>query len=248
MKYVIEQINVYRDNKKIYSEYYIPDVDSYSVTVFSHGLGGVCEGSKDLAEHFAQRGIGAFIFDFCGGSNESKSDGKTTEMSVLTEADDLCAVIDYLKEDKRIKNIYLVGKSQGAFVSTIVADRRPDDIKALVGLYPGFVLDDLVKEEVKKYEVLPEEIEVLWLNVGRNYLEDIINNDIYKTMKRVDKDVLLIHGTDDEVVPLDNAIKASETFPNCELIILKGAKHGFHGPERQEVIERTFEFINNHEI
>ena len=248
MKYFIEQINVYRDNKRIYGEYYIPDLDCFSVTIFSHGLGGSYDGSKDFAEYFAQRGVGAFIFDFCGGSNQSKSEGKTTEMSVLTEADDLGAVIDYLEKDRRIKNIYLAGKSQGAFVSTIVTDRRPDSIKALVGLYPGFVLDDLVKEEAKKYEVLPEETEILWVNVGRKYLEDIISNDIYEIMKRVDKDVLLIHGTDDEVVPLDNAIRAAETFPNCELIILEGAGHGFHGPERQEVIERTFAFIDNHEV
>lgn len=41
----------------------------------------------------------AFTFDFCGGSAmlSGKSDGKTTEMSVLTETKDLEAVIEYVR-------------------------------------------------------------------------------------------------------------------------------------------------------
>lgn len=43
-------------------------------------------------------GYVAFTFDFCGGSAMcGKSDGKTTEMSVLTETKDLKAVIEMLE-------------------------------------------------------------------------------------------------------------------------------------------------------
>lgn len=43
-------------------------------------------------------GYVAFTFDFCGGSAMcGKSDGKTTEMSVLTETKDLKAVIEYVR-------------------------------------------------------------------------------------------------------------------------------------------------------
>lgn len=244
MKYNIKQIDVYRDDKRIYGEFYIPEKESFPVTIFCHGLGGVYEGSIDLAQYFASNGIGAFIFDFCGGSNNSKSDGKTTEMSVLTEAADLNAVIDKLKTFAGVEKLFLVGKSQGVFVSTIVASKRKDEIAGIVGLYSGFVLDEKVKEEAKKYDVLPETIEILWLTVGRNYLEDIINNDIYETMKEYSGPVLLIHGTKDEIAPLSYTEKALDYFPNAKLVVLDGADHGFHGPERNDVIKMTYDFIN----
>lgn len=48
---------------------------------------------------FAAWGYATYCFDFCGGSpdEEERSDGKSTDMTVLTERDDLIAVMDYVK-------------------------------------------------------------------------------------------------------------------------------------------------------
>lgn len=54
---------------------------------------------------------------------KGKSDGNTTDMSVLTEVKDLEAVIEYA-ESKTYTNsskILLMGCSQGGFVSVITA-------------------------------------------------------------------------------------------------------------------------------
>ena len=152
MNYQIRHTDIFNNGKKIYGEFYMPEEKAFPLVIISHGLGGTHEGSKDIAERFAKEGIGVFIFDFCGGSYESRSDGKTTEMSVLTEAQDLEAVLDELKKSNRVKKdeIFLMGKSQGAFVSTIVATRRPEEIKALIGLYSGYFLEDMAREEVER--------------------------------------------------------------------------------------------------
>ena len=242
---MIETLHIGNRGKKIYGLLYAPEKDRFPLVIISHGLGGVHEGSTDFAKDLSANGIGAFIFDFCGGSYDSKSDGKTTEMSVLSEAGDLECVLDHFLEDDRIDtdHIFLMGKSQGAFVSTIVASRRKDQIKALIGLYPGYVLQDKVAEEAEKYETLPEEIEVLWLKVGRNYIEDLLSIDIYQMMKEYKGDVLLIHGSKDSIVPFEYTKRALEHFPNAKLIVLDGAEHGFHGPERQEVIKTVTSFV-----
>ena len=53
---------------------------------------------ETLCGFLAEMGYVAFTFDFCGGSAMcGKSDGKTTEMSVLTETKDLKAVIEYVR-------------------------------------------------------------------------------------------------------------------------------------------------------
>lgn len=60
-----------------------------------YGMARQCE---TLCGFLAEMGYVAFTFDFCGGSAMcGKSDGKTTEMSVLTETKDLKAVIEYVR-------------------------------------------------------------------------------------------------------------------------------------------------------
>ena len=51
---------------------------------------------KQYAIELANMGYLTYTFDFCGGSViKGKSDGLTTEMSVLTEVKDLESVLDY---------------------------------------------------------------------------------------------------------------------------------------------------------
>ena len=223
MNYQIRHTDIFNNGKKIYGEFYMPEEKVFPLVIISHGLGGTHEGSKDIAERFAKQGVGVFIFDFCGGSYESRSDGKTTEMSVLTEAQDLEAVIDELKKYKGVdaNNIFLLGKSQGAVVSTIVAARRPDEIKALIGLYSGYFLEDMAGEEVEKYEVLPSVMNILWLDVSPLYIKDILSVHIYDLMRKYSGDVLLIHGTEDSIAPISYAEEAAQTFPNGKLVSIE---------------------------
>ena len=51
---------------------------------------------RQYAKAMAEMGYVSYCFDFCGGCViKGKSDGSTTEMSVLTEGKDLEAVIRY---------------------------------------------------------------------------------------------------------------------------------------------------------
>lgn len=248
MNYTIRQMDVFREDKKIYGEFYIPEKGSFPLVICCHGLGGIHEGSRDIAERFASEGIGAFIFDFCGGSYDSLSEGKTTEMTVLTETKDLEVIIDELKkhEGVDVNNIFLLGKSQGAVVSTIVAFRRPDEIKGIIGLYSGYFMEDMAREEAGKYEKLPPVLNVLKVDVSDRYIEDMMNLHIYDMMRKYSGDVLLIHGTEDSVAPISYAEEAAVTFPNARLITIEGAEHGFHGPEREDVVEASLKFVKKH--
>ena len=117
----VEELNFQRNGMKISGALFIPDrVSPVPLVILSHGFGGNRGGVKGYAESFAEHGIAAYIFDFIGGGNHIKSDGKMTEMSVLTEAEDLTIILDNLKADSRFKpeQIFLFGESQGGFVST----------------------------------------------------------------------------------------------------------------------------------
>ena len=95
--------------------------------IYSHGLGVTLESGEDYAKYFAKKGVAVYLFDFCGGSSESRSSGKTTEMSVMTEVADLEAVLTEARtwEFVNEKKVTLLGSSQGGMVSAITAARHP---------------------------------------------------------------------------------------------------------------------------
>ncbi len=244
---MIQQIDIKGRSGRIYGLLYRPEKEVFPLVIISHGLGGSHEGSIDFCETFLKEGIGAFVFDFSGGSYQGRSEGKTTKMSVLTEANDLECVIDQLCAYPFIdpERIFLMGKSQGAFVSTIVAAKRKKQIKALIGLYPGYVLEEAAEKEAEKYEKIPEELDFLWLRVGRIYIEDLLKTRIYERMKDYEGDVLLIHGSADSIVNYGSVEKAARSFPHAQLVVLKGAEHGFHGLEREDVIKMVTGFLKD---
>ena len=113
-KYSVEEVGFERDGLHIYGELYLPETETpLPLVVISHGFGGNSRDVRAYAEMFAENGIAACAFDFIGGGSGSRSDGKITEMSVLTEAADLNAVIDGLmaRDDIDASELYLLGGS-----------------------------------------------------------------------------------------------------------------------------------------
>jgi len=80
------------------------------------------------ARFLAEEGYLSVCYDFNGGGLFSKSDGKSVDMSVLTEVADLEAVVQaVLKHEKAdASRLTLMGCSQGGFVSAYVAAHRED--------------------------------------------------------------------------------------------------------------------------
>ena len=122
--------------------YGILRTQSSALLILSHGFGGSHTNHQDYADFFFSKGMSVFNLDFCGGGLESKSDGSMLEMTVLTEAEDLRAVINHFKNDPRFTKLFLMGFSQGGFVSSYVAAKRPEDVAGLVLEFPAYVLQD----------------------------------------------------------------------------------------------------------
>jgi hypothetical protein len=189
----------------------------------------------------------AYAFDFCGGAYSSRSTGETTECSILTEADDLSAVLDAVRGldfvDER--SVFLLGQSQGGAVSAIVAAERPDDVAGLVLLYPAFVIHDDMVERFGSVDNVPETF-TWWQELGRIYAVDGINYDFYEHIGDYKGPVLLFHGTADSLVPLSYAERATETYPDAELVVVDGAGHGFYGSDQRRVLDQTDAFVTSH--
>ena len=231
----------------LYGELRLPDTQGrLPLVILCHGFGATHAGHQDYADFFCARGLATFSFDFCGGGIGSKSDGTMLEMSVLTEAEDLNAVVDHFKSDDRFSKILLWGASQGGFVSSYVAAHRPEDVAALVLEYPAFVLQDDARERAAADGSFPETDSVMGIRIGRRYSEDAVSFDIYDVIGGYTGDVLILHGDRDGVVPPEYSRRAEKAYRSAELVVMPGQNHGFMGKARREAMDREAEFLLAH--
>lgn len=231
----------------IWGELQLPGAEGRQpLVILSHGFGGTHAGHQDYADFFTARGLATFNFDFCGGGIGSKSDGTMLEMSVLTEAADLDAVIDHFLSDARFSRILLWGASQGGFVSSYVAAHRPGDVAALMLEYPAFVLQDDAKARAAADGTFPETESVMGRRIGRRYSEDAVSFDIYDVIGGYTGDVLILHGDRDGIVPLEYSRRAAGIYRSAELVVMPGQDHGFTGDARAEAMRREAAFLLVH--
>ena len=250
-QYTVEEVNIDDDGTKIFARIYMPveEKETYPTVIMSHGIGGTYKNCDPYARQFAASGVAAVAFDFQGGGLESQSDGEMVNMSTLTEAQDLEVVTDYVKGlDFVAKDqLFLLGESQGGFVSAYVAGQRPDDYAAIVLFYPAFVLQD---DAWAKYPDGPEtalDVEVIYgMETGKQSYIDNMSFDIYEVIPAFTNDVLIVHGEADPVVPLSYSERAVEVYENAELVTIPGAEHGFRGDDVTTAGTYALDFVKEH--
>lgn len=246
-----QEIELENQGQKIYGVAYIPETENEKVplVICAHGLGGSYQSNAAYAEQLASHGIAAYCFDFRGGGG-SRSDGDTTEMSVMTEVSDLEVIMeaapgwDFVDESK----IVLLGTSQGGITSAIAAARHAEQISGLVLMYPAFLVGDAVHERFDSLEEVPDSFHFNWITAGRPYAEDMWDYDVYGEIGNYTGRVLLLHGSADSIVPISYSDRAVEVYENVEYDVIYGAGHGFHGDAFDEAVRYVFGYLQEIQI
>lgn len=248
--YVVETLDVSRNGQQIYAQVYVPQNagSPLPAVIFSHGFGGTHRVGIPYAQALAQAGYIVCCFDFCGGSPNSQSDGSTLNMSIFTEQSDLEAIMAALtqRSDVDSTNLFLMGTSQGGAVSAITAAAHPEAVRGLILLYPAF---NLVAEANARYprpEAIPDASYFLWMDVGSVYFESLLNYDIYNAAAGYTKDVLILHGDADSIVPLSSSQQALAAYPSAELKVIPDAGHGFYDTSFKLACDYTLDYLNAH--
>ena len=244
--YSSEKLAFSRDGKHIYGKLFLPRGEKpFPLVVLAHGFNGNADKVEPYARAYAESGIAACVFDFIGGGEGSRSDGSIREMSVLTEAEDLKTVLDSLRTRPELDQgqVFLLGRSQGGFVATCVACERPEQIRAMVLFFPGYSLQDDAWARTPDPDKIPETMTLMGATIGRIYNEDAMSFDIYDRMGDYPGDVLILHGTADDIVPIAYAERAVSAFPSAELVRFEGAGHGFYGEDDSRATELAVGFV-----
>lgn len=245
-EYEQQEIEVMNQGQRIYGIAYIPNTTDEKVPLIicAHGLGGSYQSNLAYAEQLASHGYAAYCFDFRGGGG-TRSDGDSTEMSVMTEVSDLTAILKTAVEWDFVdaERIALMGTSQGGIASGIAAARNTDMVSGLMLLYPAFLVSDSVHERFDSLDEVPESFHFNWITAGRPYVEDMWDYDVYGEIGNYTGKVLLMHGNADSIVPISYSERAADVYKDVEYYELDGAGHGFNGTHFEEAVTHIFEYL-----
>ena len=233
---VSEDYSVSYDDKQLYGKITAPrDYKSKKLPtiVIAHGLNNTLKQYEMYSQLLAKQGYLVYSLDFYGGSRQSKSGGQDMlNMSVKTELTDLTQVMEKLRSETFVdkSRMSLFGASQGGVVASLYAAAYPDRVHKLLLIFPAFVLFDDAKETYRElgspdFDQLPDSLTHHNTTLGKIYLIDALDIDIQAEQTKITAPTLIIHGTDDAVVPYQYAVEASQTIPNAELVTVEGGEH-----------------------
>ena len=237
--YTVKEYDFDSNGKDIYARAFVPDASGrVPLVIFSHGLGANVEHEEEVQKTLAKAGIAVFSFEFAGGSSSAApmSEGLTTEMSVLTEVQNLkdairiASAMEYADPQK----IYLMGSSQGGLVTALTAEQLTN-IAGLFLFYPAFSLPDDIRSSFPKLDEVPETFNLLGTKIGKKYITDIYDMDPYANLDELTMPVHIYHGKDDNIVPLTASQKAMKRLKDARLTTLEDTGHALT-PEQQAQI------------
>jgi dipeptidyl aminopeptidase/acylaminoacyl peptidase len=247
----IEDISLEVDGITIAGQLYLPDGKApFPVVCACHGIPAGIPDPNDrgyalLAEQIAPHGLAVFIFNFRGAG----ASGGNLDMPGW--ARDLKAVVDYLYALPQLDSsrLCLLGFSAGAAVSVYLAaqDERvsavaacacPAEFEFFMHGDPGSIVDHYREIGAIRDDDFPHSPQE-WL---RGF-------EIVKPIDYVDKvsprPLLLVHGTNDDVVDVSHArrLYAKAGQPK-ELVIIEGAGHRLR--HSQEAMAVVIDWLKSH--
>ena len=201
------------------------------VAIISHGFNGTHHYGRTYFETLNALGYQVYVFDFPCGSVHSRSDNNTLNMSALDEKEDVKAIVRYFRSQADVDpdGIVLIGESQGGFVTALSSAEIPDQVKAVVLVYPALCIPDTT---------------YLWnVPLGRRFFLEIRDLDIFKTIRTYKGPVLIVQGDQDPVVRMEDSERAVKTYKNARLHVIPGAGHGFKPEEQAQNLQQISAFL-----
>jgi alpha-beta hydrolase superfamily lysophospholipase len=236
--------------QKLVGVLYSPDSKDYPIAIFVHEYTSDKNSSKaqKLGEVLPEKGIGLFAIDLSG---RGESEGKFENTTLTQYIDDLKCAIDEIS--KRTNKIGEVGSSLGGLVALqeTAKDKR---IKLLVLLSPVSTFPHTsrrkefspegVKEWKEKGYTFTESGRFGKLKLNYFYYEDGLKYGDYSIFEKIDIPVLIIQGTADESIPLEETKELIKHLKNKKLILIKDADHRYTKQQDfDKVMEETKKFF-----
>ena len=219
-KWTHQEFTCNRDQLRLRGSMFRPaEGERFPIAVVSHEFMANRLFTIRYAKLLASLGYAAFCFDFSGGCIVGASQGKTTDMTVFTEMEDLKAVIAYAKAQPYTNpdRLLLMGCSQGGLVTALTAAELGEQAEAIILFYPALSIpDDARKGSMMSARFdpknIPETMRCGPMRLGRAYAASVLELDPFSVISAYRGDVLLVHGNADDLVDISYSGRAYDAY------------------------------------
>jgi pimeloyl-ACP methyl ester carboxylesterase len=230
--------------------------------ILLEGLGGDIPGWRRNIPALA-RELLVIAYDFRGNGN---SDEPPAPCSMATFVDDTLALLDSLG----VHRTHVYGQSFGGMVAQEIAFTAPERVRTLILACTDMGPSRAVRSEgatAPKHEpwralyaagfpdAHPEHVaEDLRIGAaqpehpvgGRRQWEAMQEFDSYDRLPDLRIPTLVLHGTEDRMIPVENGRRLAARIPDAELVLLEGAGHLYHSERAAEADAAVLDFIRRH--
>jgi uncharacterized protein len=201
---------------------------------------------KMLAEAFAAKGISTLRFDKRGIGKSKTAMTSESDLRFDDLINDVVSWINMLKADNRFSKIILLGHSEGSLIGMVAAQKA--EVAGFISAAGAGKSADKILEEQLKTKLTPPLLEesnqildslrqgktVSIVNPGllalyrpsvQPYLISWMKYDPATEVKKLKIPVLIIQGTTDLQVTLDDANMLAAARPDAKLLVIEGMNH-----------------------
>ncbi|HVJ46952.1 MAG TPA: alpha/beta fold hydrolase [Luteolibacter sp.] len=215
-----------------------------ALVILGHGV----TGNKDrpllvaVAEGLAERGWPCLRISYTG---NGESEGRFGDSCITKETGDLASVIDDVPQDVKIA---YVGHSMGGAVGVMTA-AKDARIRTLVSLAGMTHTADFVKREFG--DVVPGE-GFMWDDeecpLSQAYVDDLTGiGSTLESAAKVVQPWLLVHGVEDDVVPIKDGEDAfAAAISEKEWLPIGGAGHSFDENSYGRIVDAVDAWLTRH--
>lgn len=230
--------------------------------ILLEGLGGDIPGWRRNIPRLATE-LRLIAYDFRGNGNSDEPSGPCT---MATFVEDTLALLDHLG----VARSHVYGQSFGGMVAQELALTTPERVRTLVlactdmgpsrAVRPGGATAP--KEEPWRAlyapafpDAHPEHVaEDLRIGAaqpahpvgGRRQWEAMEGFDSYERLPALGIPTLVLHGTEDRLIPVENGRRLADRIPGAELVLLEGAGHVYHSEQPEAADTAVLDFVRRH--
>jgi len=200
---------------------------------------------KMLATALYHHGIASLRYDKRGIAASQSAGADESKLRFDQYIEDAVGWSRLLKQNKKFNKILIIGHSEGSLIGMEVAQKawidkfislagtgQPADqlIRKQLSTQPAFVLQQctpILNELVKGNTVdsIPPYLNALFRKSVQPYLISWFKYNPQTEIKKLKKPVLIVQGTTDIQVSINDAEKLKEANPQARLAIIKGMNH-----------------------
>ena len=219
-----------------------------TIVLISHGFSGNKESppALALAEVLPSLGIGTCSYDFPA-QGDSKADG--IMLRIENCINDLGSVEAYIRRKAPEAEIAYFSTSFGAYINLIYFGRQQYKGKKAILLSAAINMPDLLFNRTSKEEF--EELKTQGSCVmNHNYTQpmklslglyqDLATHDVFEIYKPGKAQIHMVHGDEDDLVPLEKAKEFANRF-GADLTVIPGANHYFKNSDKMEMVIKIAE-------